>query len=402
MRITIVADTFGLENNGTTITLTRLINGLLERGHTVKMVSPFRSDDPMFYTLPKRNFFIFNRYVRKNGVELARPKTKILKNAILDSDIVHIAVPFKAGVRASEICRKYGVPFTTAFHIQAENVTSHFFVQNIEAANSYIYRKFWKRLYRYSDFVHCPSPRIADILRKHGYNMNLRVISNGVLPCFTQGDEATARERERHGKYVVSFVGRYVREKRHDLLIDAVALSKYSDKIQLIFPGGGPLERAIRQHGKILKNPPIMRFCERDELIQVLQNSDLYVHPSDIEIEAIACLEAISCGAVPVISDSKKSATNAFALTEHNLFDHTSAQALADKIDFFIEHPEEKSRERQMYARYAKQFAIETCIDKMVSMFTDAIEANNHKEGFAHERTRDSMEEHTACCPNET
>lgn len=42
MKITIVADVLGEENNGTTITAKRLIQHLKERGHAVRVISPFR------------------------------------------------------------------------------------------------------------------------------------------------------------------------------------------------------------------------------------------------------------------------------------------------------------------------------------------------------------------------
>ena len=40
----------------------------------------------------------------------------------------------------------------------------------------------------------------------------------------------------------------------------------------------------------------------------------------DAEIEAIACIEAFSCGLVPVIAGSEQSATPQFALDERSLF----------------------------------------------------------------------------------
>ncbi|MFQ7034868.1 MAG: hypothetical protein ACLRTQ_03880 [Candidatus Borkfalkia sp.] len=40
MKITIVADVLGEENNGTTITAKRLIQHLKERGHAVRVISP--------------------------------------------------------------------------------------------------------------------------------------------------------------------------------------------------------------------------------------------------------------------------------------------------------------------------------------------------------------------------
>ncbi len=65
---------------------------------------------------------------------------------------------------------------------------------------------------------------------------------------------------------------------------------------------------------------PIMGHLSREELISALQFADLYVHPAEIEIEAISCLEAIACGKVLLISDSPKSATRGFALSDRNLF----------------------------------------------------------------------------------
>ena len=100
-----------------------------------------------------------------------------------------------------------------------------------------------------------------------------------------------------------------------------------------------------------------------------------YVHPSDVEIEAISCLEAISCGLVPIISDSPRSATNAFALSGHNLFRAGDARSLAGKIDFMIEHPEERNALREQFRGYAENFRISRCIDRMEDMFRDAIRA---------------------------
>jgi spore maturation protein CgeB len=84
-------------------------------------------------------------------------------------------------------------------------------------------------------------------------------------------------------------------------------------------------------------------------------------------------LEAITCGLVPVISDSPASATNSFALGPEHLFNHKAPKDLARKIDYWIEHPEEKKQASRKYLDYSKQFAIEGSIDLMEKMFADAI-----------------------------
>lgn len=126
-------------------------------------------------------------------------------------------------------------------------------------------------------------------------------------------------------------VGRYSVEKRQDLIIKAIQSSKYEHKIQLILAGKGPWKGYLEEISKTLTNPPVFDFYTEEELIEVINFCDLYVHASDAEIEAISCMEAFTCGLVPVISDSKISATNQFALDELNLFRHGDADSLREK-----------------------------------------------------------------------
>ena len=116
------------------------------------------------------------------------------------------------------------------------------------------------------------------------------------------------------------------------MLIKAVALSKYADKIQLILAGDGPLKSKLEAlAARTLKHQPVFRFFGRDEMVDTINSADLYVHPAEIEIESIACLEAITCGLVPVISNSDRSAARYFALREDNLFEAGNAENLAKK-----------------------------------------------------------------------
>ena len=79
MKIAIITDVLGEENNGTTITTKRLIENMRKRNHQVLVVSPSKVKDDDYYQLKKRNFFCFNKYIEKNGVCLAIPDEKILR-----------------------------------------------------------------------------------------------------------------------------------------------------------------------------------------------------------------------------------------------------------------------------------------------------------------------------------
>ena len=82
MNIAVICDVLGEENNGTTIAAMNLIRTLRAKGHQVRVVSPDanRAGEPGYYVVPTRNLGIFNNYVAKNGVSLAKPVRSILAN----------------------------------------------------------------------------------------------------------------------------------------------------------------------------------------------------------------------------------------------------------------------------------------------------------------------------------
>ena len=114
-----------------------------------------------------------------------------------------------------------------------------------------------------------------------------------------------------------------------------------------------------------------MHFFSQADLVNTIHYSDLYVHPAEIEIEAIACLEALSCGLVPVISNSPRSATRYFALDQRNLFRCNDAEDLARKIRYWMEHPREKAEISQAYVGYARKFDQEHCMEEMEHMILE-------------------------------
>lgn len=380
MVITVVCDVLGKENNGTTIAAMNLIRALKERGHAVRVVcsDPNRAGMKDYYVVPRMDFGPLNGYIAKNGVALSRPDTNILAASLNGADHVHIMLPFALGKAAVQIARERDLPVTAGFHCQAENLTGHLFMKNFTPANHIAYRVFYHDLYRFCDLVHYPSQFICDTFEAVVGPTPHRIISNGVNRCFHP--KKVEKPDDLQNKFVVLFTGRYGPEKRHDVLIDAVALSRHKDEIQLIFAGSGPKKEALQKRAERRGiNMPIMNFYDRASLIDVINYSDLYVHPADIEIEAIACLEAIACGKVPLIADSPRSATRFFALTDRNLFRYNQPQSLADGLDWWIEHPIERKACREKYLGYAAQFEYDHCMDMMEKMIIEAGEKHREK-----------------------
>jgi glycosyltransferase involved in cell wall biosynthesis len=134
----------------------------------------------------------------------------------------------------------------------------------------------------------------------------------------------------------------------------------------LVFAGSGPQKENLEKLAKgLLPIQPMFNFFSRDDLVKTINYADLYVHPAEIEIEAIACLEAVSCGLVPVIANSPRCATKAFALDERNLFINKNSADLAKKIEYWLDNPEEKAKCSEAYLGYATNFDQDNCMDRM-------------------------------------
>ena len=371
MKITIVCDVLGEENNGTTLAAMNLIRALKAKGHAVTILCPDEQKRgvPGYAVVPTRSLGIFNGYVKSNGVQLAKPDDAVIRQAISGADIVHVMLPFVLGRRAAKLAKQAGIPVSAGFHAMAENFTSHIFLENCAPANRLTYYAF-SRTYKIVDAIHYPTQFLRDLYEGMYGKTNGYVISNGVNAVFRP--QKTEKPAEYRDKYVIVATGRYSKEKNQAVLIRAVNMSKYRDRIQLILAGSGPKEKALRKLSEKLPVPPRFGFFPHGEMVQLLNYADLYVHSAAMEAEGISCLEAISCGLVPIISDSPRCATQAYALTENSKFRFDSPADLARKIDWWLDNPDLRADWSRKYAQNAAgQFDQEKCMDAMERMLLE-------------------------------
>ena len=374
----IVCDILGEKNNGTTLAATNLIDYLRSKGHEVRVVCCDKDKNNLenYYVTPTLNLGKFcNKILEKNGVTPAKADESVLRKAIEGSDVVHLLIPFFLARRAAKIAKELNKPITASFHCQAENVTAHVFMMNFPLANTLVYKNFYKHVYQYCDIIHYPTTFIRDVFEKETHKTNAVVISNGVNEQFYK-DVPSNRISD---KFTIVCTGRYSKEKAQHLLIKATAKSKHRDDIKLVFAGAGPYENSLKKLSAKHGTDAEFRLFPRDELLSLLHGADLYVHTAIIEIEAIACLEAIVSGLIPVINNSPRSATKAFALDGNNLFKLNDANDLAAKIDFWYEHPELIKEYKARYKSIIANFDQKECMHKMEEMLLSAIEMKKNQ-----------------------
>ncbi|WEV76329.1 glycosyltransferase [Bifidobacterium sp. ESL0800] len=411
LTIALVVDSVGNRGNGTSNSALQYARELENQGHHVRLVGVGAPDYPVeVHHLPFVSWL-----AAKQQMQFAEPDAAVFRKAFEDADVVHIYMPFKFGRHALAVAQSMEIPVTAGFHLQPENVTySAGPLRYIPGVPSLIYWLFDFWLYRHIGHIHTPSDMIARQLRAHGYRARLHVISNGyssrfhsadtksdnqgkglggfaepLNDCLIKGGDGTLDEtNERDGvgtsvqnarslqcAFRIVASGRLTHEKDHETLIRAVALSRHASQIDLTICGTGPLQRHLRRLAKrLLPRKAHIGFHPNDDMPNLLRTADLLVHPSIVDIESLSVLEGIASGLVPVIADSPLSAASQFALTDSSVFPARNAKALARRIDWWIEHPQELAEWGPKYAQEAREkYALPQSVHWFVTMEREAI-----------------------------
>jgi glycosyltransferase involved in cell wall biosynthesis len=364
-----VIDAWDDANNGAVVSTRRFAELLRERGHTVDVLA---TGVPAPGKILLKSFVIPTpgNIMEKMRLPFAWPDRRILEETLGRQDVIHNQFPFYLGIKAIGAARKAGVPVVSTFHVQAEHLLHNVGVRSPTLVD-WTYRFFLRTTYNRSDAVLCPSAFAERELRRYGLRVPSAVISNGVPPEYRPLPREQCERFE--GKFTILSVGRLAREKRHDLLIEAIRKSRHEGRIQLVILGDGPQKARLEELGKVLTHAPVFRWLKPHELIRYYGGADLCVHAADVEVECMSVLEAMACGLPCVIARSPLSATSQFALSDDFLFEAGSREELTARIDRWIEDPAGLERAREGYREAAQRYRVEVSVDKLVELYRQVI-----------------------------
>jgi len=233
--------------------------------------------------------------------------------------------------------------------------------------NDRTWRFFISTLYGKADHLVAPTAFGLAELRRRGLSVPADVVSNGIPPQFHPGPGQ--RSPAHRDRFVVLAVSRLAREKRIDVLIEAVRRSRNAARIQLVICGAGPEEARLRRAASSLPTPAEFRVVEVDDVPGVLRAADLLVHASEIELEGMAVLEALGTGLPTLVADAPFSAAARLAIGDDFRFRPGDAAALAARIDHLVEHPERLAAASQASLEAAAGLRLEASIAKLEAIY---------------------------------
>lgn len=377
MKVLIVSNNAYLKGNGVCTAVQSLKSRLTEEGVEVRLLTcenPDKEGQQPDYPLKHFVIPIFEPIIRANGFMFSRIDPEMIRKAVEWADVVHLMEGFPLEAATATIAAELGKPCVGTYHTFTENITANIGLGYDTIINKLINRLWSSQVYNKCVSVQCPTQTVKEHLEENGYTSALIVISNGM-----QHSDLKESPDNYGSPYKVLCTGRLSNEKSQQTLLVAMRHSRHAGEIELHFAGNGPnaskIKKAAHQlvEEHVLTYEPVFGFYTSDELKSLAASSYLYIHCAIVEVEGLSCMEAIEQGAVPVIAKSKLSSTSQFALDERSLFTVRDSKELAEKIDWWIEHQDERKRMGKEYRESIKRYDAGSSTARIISMYEDAI-----------------------------
>jgi glycosyltransferase involved in cell wall biosynthesis len=320
MRIMLFSHGYPPTLSGVTLVVQKIARAMVERGHTVTVVTasekslPYRSEDrgvmlerilgipnPFWWEGPMP--FISTWKIRKLADQFKPDIIHSHDNAY--QGIVLPMVSWDASQRLTTSC--YTLPsfftqFTRLFRLES-------------STESMMWKYYLSNLNRYEHVVFCTKTHERDF-KAHGLTPPTTVISNGVNiqrynPEMQPAEDIIQRYHLPPAPRILS-VGRLMKDKRLDLLINAMRVVCDKMDAHLMVVGRGSERRKLKSLIHQLQLEPyihLLGYVPEEDLPALYRASNLFTIPSMVEVQSIPALQAAVTG-LPIV------AANSAALPE--------------------------------------------------------------------------------------
>ena len=376
MKIAWFTDTWLPTMDGVVCSLLSFKEELEKRGHEVYIFVPGKEnrddfDNRIFYYKSR----VFGRYPNYRMVplrSLLSPRTDRIIDRV-KPDIVHSHSPAFMGLHGLIASRRGNTPLIFTYHTFLGDsvylLSSSPFIQN--AARKFL-NSWLKWYFGRCDGIIAPSMaasnEISAFTEKH-----IEVIPTGINPeRFAGGDGRRGREdMGLENEKVILHVGRVVKEKNLDLMIDAapVVLDRFPDA-KFVIVGEGPYSDELKRRvndTNVERNFIFTGFLEDEKLPDYYQAADIFAFPSKYETQGIVALEAMAAG-LPVVAARVRALPEVVEDGKCGfLFDADDAGDFAEKMVMAIEGSRERMSSEAK--RIAALYSIEKCTDRLLSFY---------------------------------
>ncbi len=308
LRVAMVTETYPPEVNGVAATVSRVVEGLLQRGHELQLVRPRQdsadssssndNDDGRFAEVLMRGLPIPRYPQLKMGLPSRRALVRLW--TARRPDVVHLVTEGPLGWSALQAAAQLKLPVVSDFRTNFHAYSQHYGVAWMRTPIMAYLRKFHNRCA--STMV--PTEALRQELQTSGFQ-RVRVVARGVD---TQRFDPARRSQALRDSWgagpdtlVAMCVGRIAPEKNLQAVLAAAAAMRAADPgMRLVLVGDGPDKSRLEQaHPEVL----FAGLKRGDDLAAHYASADVFLFPSLTETFGNVVTEAMASGLAVVAYD---------------------------------------------------------------------------------------------------
>lgn len=345
LRIAIVTETFPPEINGVAMTIGRMLDGLLRRGHEIRLVRPRQHAlDAARYGARYAEVLVRALPLpRYDGLRMGFPAERMLARLwqLERPDIVHVVTEGPLGRSALCAACRLRIPASSDFHTNFDAYSEHYGFGLLRP----VIAGYLKRFHNRADCTFVPTRQLRALLEAKGYR-DLIVVARGVDTTLYSPARRSSQLRTRWGVpddgLAVIHVGRLAPEKNLPLLLVAFGqIQQRFPSSRLVLVGDGPLRTSLQHHhpGHIFAGTR-----RGEDLAAHYASGDLFLFPSSTETFGNVTVEAMASGLAVVAYDYA-------AGREHMKHGESGLLAPFDDAPTFIRMSSDLAADRALIAR---------------------------------------------------
>jgi glycosyltransferase involved in cell wall biosynthesis len=290
MRVALISETFLPDINGVTTTLCWLLEHLQAEGHPALLFAP--QGAPGSYAGAEVVPLTGMPLPLYPEVRLTPPQFGITAHLRrFQPDLLHLVSPVVLGMLGPYVARTLGLPLVSSYHTNLGDYSRHYGFGFLKDLMTFHLRWIHNRC----RLTLCPSTATLRALRHSGFR-RLKLWGRGVDTQHFHPAYRSAAWREsiggQPGEMVLLYVGRLAREKRVDLLADAI---RDLEGVRLVLVGDGPARMELEQR---MQGLPVhfTGYLRGADLATAYAGADVFVFPSDTETFGQVVQEAMASG----------------------------------------------------------------------------------------------------------